>query len=215
MMTYPILIDLRGRRVVVVGGGKVAARKVMDLLDAGAQVTVISPTLHDELVALGDQIDVRLSAYTPGMIAEAHPLLVFAATDVSEVNQQVAAEARDLGILVNVTDDREAGNFMSMAAIHRGEITIGVATGGASPALAVHLREQIEAVVGGEYARLARWLGELRPLVRAQVGSEARRRDLWHAILNSPVLEHLRSGDERGARAIIDTLVADAIVESE
>ena len=214
-MTYPILLNLRGRRVVVIGGGRVAARKAADLLDAGALITLISPALHPDLAALAERLDVRLTAYQPGMLADLRPLLVFAATDSALGNQQVAAEARDLGLLVSLADDGSAGDFASMAAIRRGEITIGLATGGASPALAAYLREKLEAVVGEEYATLARWLGELRPLVRAQVSPEARRRDLWRAILASPALDHLRAGDEAGARAIIDQLVTQAVEEGE
>ena len=185
-MTYPIALNLRGRRVVVVGGGAVAARKVSDLLDAGAEITLISPTLHPDLAALGARIDVRLTVYAPGMLAALRPLLVFAATDSHEVNQQVAAEARELGILVNVADEGSEGDFATMATIRRGEITIGLASGGASPALTRHLRAALEGVIGMEYDTLARWLGDLRPLVRVQVTPEARRRDLWRAILDFP-----------------------------
>jgi precorrin-2 dehydrogenase/sirohydrochlorin ferrochelatase len=204
---YPLLLDLRGRRVVVVGGGGVAARKVGDLLETSAHITVISPALHHDLAALGDQIEVRLIAYEPGILAELRPLLVFATTDSPEANRQVAAEARELGFLVSVADDSVDGDFSSMAAVRRGSITLAVATDGASPALTAHLREKLEAAVGEEYTTLAGWLGELRPLIRGKATLEARR-DLWQAIIASPALERLRAGDEAGARAIIDKLVA-------
>lgn len=215
-MTYPILLDLRGQRVVVIGGGKVAARKVRDLLDADAHVTVISPALHPDLAALADRIDVHMVGYQAGALAELRPLLVFACTDDSAVNQQIADEARELGTWVNVAgaaDKDGAGDFSSMAAIRRGAITIALATNGESPALATHLRDQIAALIGEEYAMLAKWLGDLRPLVKAQVSAD-KRRDLWHAILDSPAIGKLRAGDEAGARAIIDALVAQAMDES-
>jgi precorrin-2 dehydrogenase/sirohydrochlorin ferrochelatase len=211
-MSYPIMLDLQDRLVVMVGGGRVAARKVADLLEAGAQIILISPTLHPDLTALGTRIEHYQTTYAPGMMTEMidwdlNPLLVFATTDSPEVNQQVADEAHDLGILVNRADDGEGHDFSSMSVIRRGSITIAIATGGESPALSVHLRGKIDAEIGVEYATLARWLGELRPLVRAQVNTE-KRSNLWRTIINSPALDHLRSGDETGARAIIDALIA-------
>lgn len=215
-MTYPILLNLRGRRVVVVGGGTVAARKAAALLDAGAQVVVISPALHPALAALATRLEYQPRRYEPGLLARLlpAPLLVFAATDVHAVNAQVTAEARDLGLLVDVADDASAGDFASMAVLRRGEITIGLATGGAAPALAAHLRARLEHEIGAEYATLARWLGELRPLIRSTLPPAARR-TLWHAIVASPALERLRAGDEAGARAIIDALITDASNESQ
>ena len=116
---------------------------------------------------------------------DVNPLLVFAATDSPEVNQQVADEAHDLGILVNRADNGSGHDFSSMATIRRGDITIATATGNASPALAAHLRAKIEAEIGDEYATLARWLGELRPLVKAKIAPEARP-VLWRAIIPRP-----------------------------
>ena len=218
-MSYPILLDLRERLVVVIGGGRVAARKVADLLEAGAQIILISPLLHPDLAALGNRIEHYQTVYTTGMMTEMidwdlNPLLVFATTDSPEVNQQVADEAHDLGILVNRADNESGHDFSSMATIRRGDITIAVATGGESPALSAHLRRKIEAEIGVEYATLARWLGELRPFVKAKV-PPANRPALWRAILHSPVVDHLRADDETGARAIIDTLIAAANQESD
>ncbi len=218
-MSYPILLNLRGRLVVVVGGGRVAARKVTDLLAAGARIILISPALHPDLEALADRLEVRRVTYEPGMLTDLlqwdyEPLLVFAATDSREVNAQVMDEANELHLLVDVADAPAAGSFQSMAAIRRGKITIAIATGGASPALAAHPRAKLETDIGEEYVTLARWLGELRPKIR-QRGTPDSRRALWRAILASPALEHLRSGDEAGARAIIDALVAEANDESE
>ncbi|MFN8560855.1 MAG: hypothetical protein U0703_04340 [Anaerolineae bacterium] len=101
-----------------------------------------------------------------------------------------------------------------MAVVRRGAITLAVATDGASPALAAHLRAKLEAAVGEEYATVADWLGALRPQVRA-TGTPESRRDLWRAILDSPVLDLLRAGDEAGARAIIEALIASINTESK
>jgi precorrin-2 dehydrogenase/sirohydrochlorin ferrochelatase len=213
-MSYPILLDLRGRLVIVVGGGRVAARKVADLLEAEAEIILISPTLHPDLATLVSRFQYYATEYAQGMMVEMiewdlNPLLVFAATDSPEVNQQVADEAHDLGILVNRADSGSGHDFSSMAAIRRGDVTIALATGGDSPALSAHLRRKIEAEIGVEYATLSRWLSELRPRVKREIKPEARP-VLWRAIIDSPALDHLRAGDEAGARAIIDALIDEA-----
>ncbi len=213
-MGYPILLNLRGRRVVVVGGGRVAARKVRELLSEEALITVISPALHPELCALDQHIGVRQEPYAPGMLEALHPALVFAATDSAEVNRQVVDEARTLGILVNTADDPHQSDFTNMATSRRGEITISVATGGASPLLAAFLRDLLDESIGDEYVALAGIMGELRPRVRTEVKAKQRPR-LWHTILASPALSLLRSGDEAGARAIIEALIAKASSEGE
>src|SRR4051812_15198652 len=108
---YPISLRLEGRRCVVVGGGKIAARKVPGLLNGGALITVISPHLEPILLDLSRQkkVDWRQSAYAVGMLAELRPLLVFAATDDPGVNRAVANEAWTIGALVDIVDDGEKG----------------------------------------------------------------------------------------------------------
>jgi siroheme synthase-like protein len=214
---YPILLDMRERLVVVVGGGRVAARKVAELVKAGAEVIVISPEIHPDLEALRGKIAFNQTIYTPGVILnlvqwDEPVFMVFAATDSRKVNAQVFKEAKELGILVNSADDGAKGDFSNMATIRRGDITIAVATGGASPALAAHLRERVENIIGGEYATLTRWMGENRVLVKSKLDPESRR-DLWCQIIGSPVLEHLRDGEEQAARQIFDRLIDEATNE--
>ena len=129
---YPVMLNLEGRTCVIVGGGVVAARKVNHLLEADAQVTVISPVLHphlSELSAAG-KITVHQVLYTTGMLADLRPFLVFTATDNLSINQQVADEARSLGALVNSVSDQGERDFINMAAVQRGDITIALSLGG-------------------------------------------------------------------------------------
>jgi siroheme synthase-like protein len=116
-----------------------------------------------------------------------------------------------MGILVDVVDSADSGDFTSMAALHRGPVTLAVSTGGASPALAAHLRERLASSIGPEYGTLAGWLAELRPLAKAQISEEASRRSLWRAILESPALDLLRQGDEAAARVLIHNLYQEAV----
>ncbi len=166
MKTYTIcLTGLQQRRCVVVGGGNVAARKAAALQEAGAQVTLISPALGDDLQDAAAQEKIRWIArpYQDGDLEGA--FLVIAATDDTEVNHAVYAEAEQRHILVNVVDDPEHSNFILPAQVRRGDLSITISTGGASPALARRLRERIESDFGAEYALLVQVLSELRPLL--------------------------------------------------
>lgn len=136
---YPIFLDLRGRTVVVIGGGRVAARKAAGLADAGARVRVIAPRLDRKLRA--ERIERR--PYRAGDLRGA--VLAFAATDDREVNHAVAAEARRRRIPVNVADSAEDCTFLAPARVAVGDLQIAVSTGGTNPRLARRLRQRLEA----------------------------------------------------------------------
>ncbi len=110
-----------------------------------------------------------------------------------------------------MVDSADDGDFNSMTALRRGPVTVAVSTGGASPSLAMHLRERLTAAIGPEYGILAGWLAELRTLAKTQLSGETNRRDLWQAILDSPVLDLLQQGDEAAARRMIHNLFEDAV----
>jgi precorrin-2 dehydrogenase / sirohydrochlorin ferrochelatase len=206
-MAYPIMLDIAARTCVVVGGGAVAARKVAALLDAGAVVTVISPALVPPLAELlaAERIHAIQTPYASGMLDDAQPLLVFAATDDAAVNAQVAADAAAVGALVNRADAPHESSFASMATLRRGAVTIGISTGGASPALAAHLRGVLEGLIGDEYATLAAWLGEAR--LEGVEGEQTERAALWRSVIE-PVLALLRDGREAEAHALLDAMTA-------
>ena len=136
---YPIFLDLQGRPAVVVGGGRVAARKAAALVEAGARVRVIAPRLVPELQA--HQVERR--SYRPGDLRGA--VLAFAATNDRRVNHAVAVEATRRRIPVNVADSLEECTFIVPARVSRGGLEIAVSTGGRSPRLAKQLRRRLEA----------------------------------------------------------------------
>jgi siroheme synthase-like protein len=207
------MLNLEGRGCVVVGGGEVAARKVHSLLAAGAWVRVISPVLNPDLEQLvaENAITVRRAAYAPGSLFDLHLVLVFAATDSPSLNQRIAEEARALGALVEIVSSGADSDFQNMATFQRGPITIGISTGGASPALAQHLRVRLEKTIGEEYAVLAKWLEEARPAVRNRIPTSADRAALWHRILDSSILEELQRGDAITARNHFESFVREAL----
>jgi len=164
---YPVLLDLAGRRCVMVGGGIIAGRRVDGLLTAGARVTVISPRLTRTLAALAAEgrIDHEAREYRDGDLDGAD--LAFVATDAGEVNAAVAREARARGVWINAADDPARCTFILPALVRRGDLTVAVATGGSSPALARAIREELETYLTDHYATLAAIAAEARREVRA------------------------------------------------
>ncbi len=144
MRYYPLFLDLMGCPVSVVGGGKVAERKVTALLDAGADITLISPTVTSRLSAWVDQGKITLIArsYRRGDIKKAR--FVFAATNQSRVNEAVVHEAKGKGIWVNRADDGGDGNFINPACFIQGDLTVAVSTGGTAPRLSKTIRTAIQ-----------------------------------------------------------------------
>ncbi|MBC8163011.1 MAG: bifunctional precorrin-2 dehydrogenase/sirohydrochlorin ferrochelatase [Roseiflexaceae bacterium] len=163
MPAYPLLLtELDCVRVVVIGGGAVAERKVVGLIEGGAYPHVISPRLTSRLHALEQA---GALAWLPRVYVEGDLIgaaLALAATDDRAVNACVAAEARQLGILLNVADAPKEGNFTTTATVRRGDLVLAVTTCGASPALAATIRRELEAQYGPEYALLLAELRELR-----------------------------------------------------
>jgi siroheme synthase-like protein len=165
-------LDLRGRDCLVVGGGRVAAEKARGLLDCGAVVTVVAPHIEPELAALGVQCLRR--GFERADVAGR--LLVIAATNDRSINAAVSAAAAERPVPCNVADDPELCSFILPAVLRRDPIVVGVSSGGASPALAKRIRDDVAAIVGPEHAALARRLAALRPWAKRELPSyEARR----------------------------------------
>lgn len=207
MKTYTIcLTDLAQRLCIVVGGGKVASRKVIGLLEAGAAVTVISPVLDDTIQHAASQEQIRWIArpYQEGDLAGA--FLVIAATDDAPVNHAVFAEAELRHILVNVVDDPQHSNFILPAQVRRGDLRIAISTGGASPALARRLREKLEADFGPEYTLLVQLLDELRPRLLERFAPGEARLQAALQLIDSDLLTVLREAGYEAGKAYTEQL---------
>jgi siroheme synthase-like protein len=175
MSHYVACVDLNGRSVLVVGGGRVALEKARGLLDCGARVTVVAPEVGDELAALPVRVVRR--GFVPGDVDG--QLLVVAATNDREVNKRVSAAAATRPVLCNVADDPELCSFILPALVRRDPIVVAVSTGGASPALAQRLRDEIAEVVQPRHADLARRLEALRPWAKRELPTYDARRDYF------------------------------------
>lgn len=199
---YPVFLDIRGRRCVVVGGGEVARRKAESLLERGAEVKVISPDLCAGLDRLAEMGEIALlrRRYQPGDLEGA--FLAIAATDDYTTNLEVAKEARDTGALVNVVDDPAHSDFIVPSSICRGEVTIAISTAGRSPALARKIRTRLEEGFGEEYASLALLVDEVRTEVKRQ-GLKVNGDDWQEALDLDSLTELLKKGDREKAREVL------------
>ena len=197
MGLYPIFVQLADRPCVVIGGGPVAAGKVDGLLAAGAGVTVVSPGLTTELAALARarRIAHVPRAYRDGDLTGA-ALAVVATGDIA-VNVAVAAEGRRRRVWVNAADDPAHCDFILPSVVRRGALAIAVSTGGASPAVARAVREELERHLGDDYAALVDVAGEVRRTLRAErriVDAAA-----WAAALRDPRVRGLLTAGRRTA----------------
>jgi siroheme synthase-like protein len=176
---YMACLDLEGRRCLVVGGGAVGLEKASGLLDCGALVTVVAPDIDEELRGLPAELVEREyeQADLDGRF------LVVAATSDNAVNRRVFADAETRGLLCNVADVPELCSFILPAVHRRGPLAIAVSTGGASPALAQRIREELAARYGDEHVELARLLRALRPWAKGRFATYEERRDFFQDLV--------------------------------
>lgn len=193
-----MMMNLHGKRVVVVGGGRVALRKTLSLLESGAKVTIISPLLIPEInvLLLENRID-WIEALFEDQILDRLPeiALIFGTTDNREVNLGIYKSASERGLPCNIADVPDLCTFIVPAVISQGDLTIAVSTGGASPALARRIRENLEKQFGPEYGMMTKLMGELRKhVLNAGADSESNRK-LFSDIVDSELLVALRESD--------------------
>lgn len=195
---YPVFIDVRGRRCVVIGGGTIVEEKVQKLLDCDAKVHVISPEVTEGVRDMvdGRQVTWAEREYATGDLDGA--FIAIAATDDNQVNTQVAAEAEERNVLLNVVDVTHLCTFIAPAVARRGDITIAVSTGGASPALARKFREELSVSTLLEYADVAPLLSEARSELKSMGVKVAP--DHWQTCINEELLAMVQAGRTEDAR---------------
>ncbi|MDQ1476749.1 MAG: precorrin-2 dehydrogenase [Actinomycetota bacterium] len=207
---YPVNLLVRGRRVVVVGAGRIAARKIEPLLDAGAVVEVVAPETNDE---------VRDWAEAGRLVLHRRPFaapdvegawLVLTATDDPAVNAAVHAAAEASRVWVNSADDPANCSFTLMSVIRRGDLVVSVGTGGRSPALAAHLRRRLEEEIGPEYETLLNLLSEAREGLRGTGRSSEDAN--WQSVFDGGIVELVRTGRVDEARELLRTCLSSSSV---
>jgi siroheme synthase-like protein len=183
-------LDLQGRSVLVVGGGPVALEKVRGLLDAGARVTVVAPEAVPELLSL--PVEWLARGYHSSDLRGR--FLVVAATSTTPLNRRVFADAEARGVFCNVADVPDLCSLI-LPAVHReGPIAVAVSTGGASPALAQRIRDEVATLVGPEHAHLAEKMRELRPWAKENLSTYEERRDFFQRRVEEALSERRLDG---------------------
>ena len=199
---YPAFLDLEEKKCIVIGGGRVALRKIKLLRDCGAKVTVISPRFHAGVTRLAKAGAVRVvkRSFKSGDVRDA--VLVISATDDEKTNEKVAGEAKRRGILVNVVDDPEHSDFIVPSFLRRRGLTIAVSTSGMSPALARKIRTKLERDFGQEYGMLVSLVEEVRSELKGKKMRASS--EVWQKALDLDLLIGLlRSGQKKKAKVTL------------
>ena len=199
---YPILLNIQGKKCLIVGGGEVALRKAQMLVEHGATVEIVSPTFCPQLNQLvkDGTIQAIHRDYETEDLNDS--FLVVAATDDIKTNERIAAEARKIGILVNVVDKPDISDFIVPSYFRRGDIIVAVSTSGRSPALARKIRGELERDFKAEYAQLAVIANEVRNELKQRGVTVSG--DDWQEVLNlNSLIELIRRGKNQEAREIM------------
>jgi precorrin-2 dehydrogenase/sirohydrochlorin ferrochelatase len=188
---YPILLNLAGRRVVIVGGGKVAVRKAIGLVEAGADdVIVVAPSFEP---GFGQTVHKRQGVYTPAVLDGA--ALVFAATDSADINAAVVRDCRARGIWVNRADadDESPGDFVTPAKFGDAHAIVAVSAGGA--ALSARVRDALQQCWDARWSKMAAAMATLRPWVRGQALPQEKRATIFRTLASDAAMDVLAAGD--------------------
>ncbi len=213
MSFYPICLDLEAKPCVVVGGGRVAERKVLGLLSCSAQVSVISPVLSKELKLQHAAGNIQWidREYRQGDLAQA--FLVIAATDDEETQKQVYEEAATNNLLLNVADVPQRCNFILPATVRRGDLSLSVSTAGKSPALARKIRMELEKRYGPEYRLLVYILGAARPEILASGLTQSENEQLFKELLHDDMEEWIKNREWNTVEKHIRSVLGGAVEE--
>ncbi len=202
---YPVYLDVKERCCVIVGGGPIAEGKIAALLECGAQISMISPEVTDEVQDMADTGALRLEKreYRDGDLEGA--FIAIAATDDSSLNRRIAQEAEERNVPLNVVDVTHLCTFIAPAVVRRGEVTAAISTGGLSPALARKLREELQASPALDYADMAPMLSEVRLELRQEGTAVAA--DHWQTCLNRDILALYYKDRDAAKKALKEALL--------
>jgi precorrin-2 dehydrogenase/sirohydrochlorin ferrochelatase len=202
---YPAFLNLQGKRVVVIGGGKVAERKVLALLESGADITVISPKITKRIAReeLKDRIKYIPRQYRKGDVKNA--FLAIASTDSYQINKKVSEDAL---CLVNVVDTPSLCNFIVPSVIQRGYLTIAISTSGASPALSKSIRKELEKLYGFEFAKYLRLLEKIRKKAMEGIQDKKQRTEFLGGLASQEMVKMLR---QKGYAGVMKKITRDKV----
>lgn len=211
MKFYPVSLDISDKKCVVIGGGEVAERKIMRLLECGARVVLVGKSIIPGLRAMSEE---GVIEHVPCDYSEEHiegAFLVIGATDRDDVNERIYRDSNSREILVNIVDEPARCNFIVPAIFRRKDLLIAISTGGKSPALAGRLRKSMEEKYGPEYGILLDIMGNLRKKIITRGGTPEINKKIFESILDSDILRHIRREEWDKAGKIVKDLTGENI----
>ena len=197
---FPVFLSLSGKKCLVVGGGRVAERKIADLLECEANINVISPTAGDSIQLWSNQGLISWQAREIEVSDLDNVCMVFVATNNMDANRLVVSWCRERGILVNAVDDPPNCDFYVPAVVRRNSLVVAISTEGKSPMFARKLREQLEGFIGEEYGEFVDFLGEQREPIKQAVNDIEKRKRIFEALVDSDILDLLKAGERERAK---------------
>jgi len=207
MRYYPVNLDIQGRSCLVVGGGRVGARKVDTLLKCGATVTVVSPETTPTLARLAENGSIALKRREYRSSDVAGRFLVIGATDDERLNRQIHADAERLNLLCNIADRPEICNFTLPAIVRRGDFMMAISTAGKSPAFAKHMRQRLESQFGPEYGKLLDLMGAIRRKLLAEAHEPEAHKPLFERLIAGDLLELIKTGKKDRIDRLLETVL--------
>jgi precorrin-2 dehydrogenase/sirohydrochlorin ferrochelatase len=211
MAYYPIMVDLTGREVLVVGGGSVAGRKIETLLEYDAVVNVVSRELSPQIKDYVESGKVRYLGEEFSLVYLKEKFLVMAATDDTKLNRRISSLAEEKGMLINVVDQPAECNFIVPSIIKRGDLIVAVSTSGKSPALAKKIREKLTDYFGDEYDLFLRIMGRIRNEVLASGSGQKENSRIFHRLVDSELFDAVKSGDLNSAAIMLTEILGRKI----
>lgn len=215
MRYYPVYLDIKERRCLVVGGGQVGTRKVNTLLQCGAKVTVISPQVTDQLARLAEQGRINLVQRDYRSEDLDQVFLVIGATDDQAFNRKIHQDAEAAQRLCNIADQPALCNFVLPSIINQGDLSIAISTAGKSPAFAKHLRRRLQDQFGPEYGHMLDLMGNIRKRLLAEAHTPEAHKPLFEQLIQSGLLDMIKVMDLEGINALLKEVLGPDYVYEE
>ncbi len=209
MKYFPVFLDINDRNCLVIGGGSVGTRKALALVESGANVTVISPTVTDTLRSLARRgtINLKTRTYCPADMEGM--FLVFGATNQETLNRQINQDAERLNMLCNIADRPAVCNFILPATVKRGDLVIAISTSGKSPAFAKELRKHLETQFGDEYATLLTLMGRIRSLLLKEKHAPEEHKPIFNQIIQSGIIDLIKADKKEEIDTLLRIILGD------
>lgn len=192
MKFYPVNINIENKKCVVVGGGKIAYDKIVGLLEAGAQIDVIAPKICPQLENLSDKVNIIRENYSAEKITSG--VILIAATNNSELNAQIASDARAKNFWVNIVDDISS-DFIVPSRIRRGDFLIAISTAGSSPAFSKFVRKMLESELDENFGAAVEVISKYRQEVIKKIPTHELRIKFWQEVLTAEIWEIVKRGE--------------------